>query len=44
VKNNQDNQIQNITVRNKYFTKKCNIRCTMASAPKAGYFSRIFLR
>ena len=47
MKNNQDNQIQNVTLFDVYFLKKTYILCTMngvwGKAPEAGEFSRIFV-
>ena len=47
MKNNQDNQIQSITLCNMYFLKKkvyALYNGVWDKAPKAGEFSRIFLK
>ena len=46
MKNNQDNQIQSITLCNMYFSTKRYIQCTMGSVakpPEGGDLSRIFM-
>jgi len=45
VKNNQDNQIQSITLCNMYFSKKvyAMYNGVWGKAPEAGEFSRIFV-
>ena len=45
MKNNQDNQIQSITLCNMYFSKKIYVAYNRVrgKAPEAGEFSRIFV-
>jgi len=45
VKNNQGNQIQNITLCSMYFSEKVYAMCNgvWGKAPEAGEFSRIFV-